>query len=190
MKTCQDRKYVEMMKYGLRVEDKRPVPFKPADPRVFDDGEEDWEREAIIKTSYDPKKRASELPVLRKLEGATKGQRKEFRASEKARHEGLEGENVGIFGSLRRPKVDGRDIARDGAFVGSRMTGVVSNGGIQQLSRGLGIKKVVGNQLMFGGELGGRGSARGVHTGAEGAEGEVVCGRGRGGKGRGRIMWG
>ena len=41
LQTCQDRKFVEMMKYGLRLEDKKPVPFNP-DPRVVDDEEEDW----------------------------------------------------------------------------------------------------------------------------------------------------
>ena len=126
LQTCKDRKLVEKMKYGLRLEDKKPAPFKP-DARVVDDEEEDWEREAIIKTSYDPKKKASELPVLGKLEGATKGQRKEFRAAEKARHEGLDGESVGRIGSLRRPKVEGRDTPRDVAFVGTRMIGVGSN---------------------------------------------------------------
>ena len=178
-----------MMKYGLRLEDKKPSPFYP-DPRVVDDEEEDWEREAIIKTSYDPKKKASELPVLRKLEGATKGQRKEFRASEKARHEGLDGENVGRIGSLRRPKVDGRDSVRDVTFVGTRMIGDGSNGGNQQLGRGSGIKTAVRSQQMIGGEQGGRVSAQGVHTGAGCVGGELVCGRGRGGKGRGRVVWG
>ena len=186
LQTCPDRKLVEKMKYELRLEDKKPAPFKPADHGALDDEEEDWEREAIIKTSYDPKKKSSELPVLRKLEGATKGQRKEFRANERARHESLDSENVGKIGSLRRPKVDGRASARDGA--GSRMISVGSNGSNQQLGRGSGIKIGVRSQQMFGGEQGGRGSARAVHTGAGGVDSEVMCGRG--GKGRGRIVWG
>ena len=126
--------------------------------------------------------------MLRKLEGATKSQRKEFRATEKARHEGLDGESVGRIGSLRRPKVEGRGSARNVTFAGSRMNGVGSNGSNQQLGRGSGIKIGVRSQQMFGGEQGGRGSARAVHTGARGVGSEVVCGRG--GKGRGRIVWG
>ena len=30
LQTCQDRKFIEMMKYGLRLEEKKQVPFKPA----------------------------------------------------------------------------------------------------------------------------------------------------------------
>ena len=70
------------------------------------------------------------------------------------------------------------------------MIGEGSNGGNQQLGRGSGIKTAVRSKEMFDGEQGGRGSARGVHTGAGGVGGSVVCGRGRGGKGRGRAVWG
>jgi len=184
LQTCPDRKFVEMMKYGLRLEEKRQVPFKPATRVQDDDDEEDWEKEAIIKTSYDPRKKASELPVLRKLEGATKGQRKEFRAHEKVRHEGLDSESVGRMGYLRRPKVDGR--ARDDGFGGARLR-VVGRGENQPLGRGSVITVARSSQQVVGGEQG-RGGARGVHIGAE--DGEVVCGRGRGGKGRGRVVWG
>ena len=40
-----------MMKYGLRIEEKKQVPFKLA-TRDLDDDDEDWEKEATIKTSY------------------------------------------------------------------------------------------------------------------------------------------
>ena len=52
LQTCPDRnELVEKMKNELRLEDKKPAPFKP-DGRVGDDEEEDWEREANIKTSH------------------------------------------------------------------------------------------------------------------------------------------
>ena len=70
------------------------------------------------------------------------------------------------------------------------MIGEGSNGGNQQLGRGLGIKTAVRSQEMIDGEQGGRVSAQGVHTGAGVVGGKVVCGRGRGGKGRGRVVWG
>jgi len=186
LQTCQDRKFVEMIKYGLRLEDKKQVPFKPA-TRVQDDEEEDWEKEANIKTSYDPRKKASQLPVLRKLEGATKCQRKEFRAHEKERHESLDSESVGRIGCLRRPKVDGPDSARDGGLGGSRMRGVERSVN-QQLVRGSAITVARGSQQVVGGEQG-RGGAQGVHVVAEDGV-VVVSGRGRVGKGRGRVVWG
>merc|ERR1719516_666253 len=74
---------------GMRDCEKKSS-INPSRPELNDD--EDWEKEAIIKTSYDPKKRASQMPVLMKLEGATPYQRKEFRAKEKLRHEVLERE--------------------------------------------------------------------------------------------------
>ena len=119
--------------------------------------------------------------MLRKLDGATKAQRKEFRAHEKVRHEGLDSESVGRIGCLRRPKVDGRDSARDEDFGGARMRGVGRSGGNQSLGRGsVSTVEVCGQQ--------GSGSARGMHTGAK--DDDVVIGRGKSGKGRGRIAWG
>ena len=187
LQTCQDRKFIEMMKYGLRLEEKKQVPFKPATRVLDEDDEEDWEKEAIIKTSYDPRKKASQLPVLRKLEGATKCQRKEFRAHEKERHESLDSESVGKIGCLRRPKVDVPDSARDGDFGGARMRGVGRSVN-QQLVRGSAITVARSSQQVASGEQG-SGGAQGVLVEAEGGE-VVVCGRGRVGKGRGRVVWG
>ena len=87
LQTCPDRKLVEVQKYELRDVEKRKTHYKPARKELDDD--EDWEKEAIVKHSYDSKKKASQLPVLMKLEGATPSQRKEFRAKEKVRHEEL-----------------------------------------------------------------------------------------------------
>jgi len=52
--------------------------------------EENWEKEATVKQSYDPKKKASKAPVLRYVQGATPSQRKEFRAKEKVRLETMQ----------------------------------------------------------------------------------------------------
>jgi len=52
--------------------------------------EEDWEKEATVKQSYDPKKKASKTNVLRYVQGATPSQRKEFRAKEKMRLENMQ----------------------------------------------------------------------------------------------------
>ena len=105
LQTCPDRKLVEVQKYELRDVEKRKTHYKPARKELDDD--EDWEKEAIVKHSYDPKKKASQLPVLMKLEGATPSQRKEFRAKEKVRHEELAREvGMGIESVLRRPLVN------------------------------------------------------------------------------------
>ena len=59
-----------------------------------------------MKHSYYPRKKASQLPVLMKLEGATPSQRKEFRAKEKVRHDELARVvGMGIESVLRRPLV-------------------------------------------------------------------------------------
>jgi len=55
-----------------------------------DDMEENWEKEATVKQSYDPKKKAIKAPVLRYVQGATPSQRKEFRAKEKVRLETMQ----------------------------------------------------------------------------------------------------
>ena len=63
--------------------------------------EENWEKEATVKQSYDPSKKATKAPVLRNLQGATPSQRKEFRAKEKVRIETLQ---VGLDDSMNMPK--------------------------------------------------------------------------------------
>ena len=67
---CEDRKLVEMTKSQLRVETNKSVPFTPA-TREAQDEEDDREVEATITTTYDPSKKASQMPVLWKLAGAT-----------------------------------------------------------------------------------------------------------------------
>jgi len=88
---CPDRKIVEMAKYSWALDKEHGNLSRPKISHVnrernplLDDGE-DWEKEATIKVSYDPKKKATEKNVLRKLEGATPSQRNEFRANERYR---------------------------------------------------------------------------------------------------------
>jgi len=96
--TCSDRKFVELTKYSYALE--RPgqhgnLTLPPPSIVQWGNsglgvGEEDWEKEATVKQSYDPKKKASKTPVLRNLQGATPSQRKEFRAQEKIRIDNLQ----------------------------------------------------------------------------------------------------
>ena len=118
MENCPDRKLVEMAKYQLRVGEKNTQNMKECH-RETQIGEENWEIEASIKTSYDPSKKASQMPVLRKLEGATPSQRKEFRASEKLRLEAMVNGGMENNAGLRRPRLLSNSIA-------GRMEGVKS----------------------------------------------------------------
>jgi len=96
--TCPDRKIVELAKYSWAMD--RPshhgnLSMPPPSNinwgnSVTGGMEENWEKEATVKQSYDPSKKATKTPVLRNLQGATQSQRKEFRAKEKVRIETLQ----------------------------------------------------------------------------------------------------
>jgi len=91
MKTCSDRKVVEMEKYSWSMQQPRQhgnlqMPVRAELPP----SEEDWELEATVTRSYDPKAKAEKMKVLRKIEGATPSERKVFRAMERARLDLLE----------------------------------------------------------------------------------------------------
>ena len=47
--------------------------------------DEDWEAEATITKSYDPSKKTQNRSILRKKEGATPSERREFRKNERIR---------------------------------------------------------------------------------------------------------
>jgi len=105
---CQDRRVVEQ---DMRVigDGRHPV-ILPVTPGELPPSDEDWEREAIVVRSYDPAARARERCVLRKLEGATRSERKEFRALERHRLEALEKSKSAtesgdgsVQGPVRRP---------------------------------------------------------------------------------------
>lgn len=88
MSVCSDRKMVEMEKYNWSshpVQQQgnltRPSPVVAELPPC----EEDWEKEATVRKSYDPIAKAKQTNVLRKPEGATPSQRREFRAQERER---------------------------------------------------------------------------------------------------------
>ena len=66
--------------------------YPPQDPETENNNaaeEESWEND-LVKSSYDPSKAAEGKAVLRKIEGATPSQRKEFRRREKERHDALQ----------------------------------------------------------------------------------------------------
>jgi len=83
----------------------------PPSPRwgntATDDMEENWEKEATVKQSYDPKKKASNAPVLRYVQGATPSQRKEFRAKEKVRLETMQ--QGGLNDSMNTSRDNSKD---------------------------------------------------------------------------------
>eukprot|EP00092_Neocalanus_flemingeri_P031565 GFUD01034276.1.p1 GENE.GFUD01034276.1~~GFUD01034276.1.p1 ORF type:complete len:315 (+),score=112.78 GFUD01034276.1:87-1031(+) len=106
--TCSDRKIVELAKYSWAMD--RPGQHgnlsMPPPSNIHwgnsDMGmEENWEKEATVKQSYDPSKKASTAPVIRNLQGATPSQRKEFRAKEKVRIETLQ---AGLEDSVSRSR--------------------------------------------------------------------------------------
>jgi len=65
-----------------------------------DPKEEDWESEMVGVTPYDPTKKAMEKNVLRYIQGATKSERRAFRADERERHAKLEAEQKSAAASL------------------------------------------------------------------------------------------
>jgi len=113
---CHDRRVVEQ---DMHIIGKRPV-ILPVIPGELPPSDEDWEREAVVVRSYDPAAKARERCVLRKLEGATRSERKEFRALEYQRIKALESKMSAPTGAPsglnRRPTLSlagnrgGRDI--------------------------------------------------------------------------------
>jgi len=128
---CHDRRVVEQ---DMHIIGKRPV-ILPVIPGELPPSEEDWEREAVVVRSYDPAAKARERCVLRKLEGATRSERKEFRALEYQRIKALESKMSAPTGALsgqsRRPTLSlagnrgGRDILplrRPSSFAQAELT--------------------------------------------------------------------
>jgi len=90
MKTCSDRKVVEMEKYSWSMQQPKQHGHLKLPVRAeLPPSEEDWESEATVTRSYDPRAKAEKMQVLRKIEGATPSERREFRALERHRHEVL-----------------------------------------------------------------------------------------------------
>ena len=78
------------MKYEVRIISKPPVaPAVDVYKRIHGDDDEDWDAEATIKESYNPYKMTASKQVLRKIEGATESERREFRDQEKRRLDDL-----------------------------------------------------------------------------------------------------
>jgi len=90
---CPDRAGVEaeLYHFGDVHPAVRPVPVPAArGPRAADQRAEDWEKEANVKKTYDARKASTKKTVMRKIEGATPSERREFREKEKQRHARLE----------------------------------------------------------------------------------------------------
>lgn len=144
---CADRKIVEAARYKWASEpektngatvrrDLEAMRSRTEPPRVSDHlGEEDWEKEATVAISYDPSKKCKETTVLRKLQGATPSQRKEFREKEKIRHEMLKedearkvlqpGSNLGkresFLQPLRRPSFASNPVEGGGHLLAAHL---------------------------------------------------------------------
>jgi len=85
LSTCGDRKSVELQKY---TEQEKPL-LGSTLPNVTHNNTdipntENWELETVTGT-YNPSAKAATMQVLRKIEGATPSQRKEFRINERDR---------------------------------------------------------------------------------------------------------
>lgn len=103
--TCPDRKMVELTKYSYASSSKisdinppqislsRNVNDSASSSTAFNLMDENWEKEATVRYTYDPKKKASNSSVLRYIQGATPSERSEFRAQEKIRLNNLEANN-------------------------------------------------------------------------------------------------
>lgn len=93
---CPDRRIVELDKYSWAVEDSQhgylKLPAESSSTRILQDLEvEDWEREISGSgmKSYNPQEKCEKTGVIRKLQGATRSERKKFSAAERTRHEQL-----------------------------------------------------------------------------------------------------
>jgi len=108
MKTCSDRKVVEMEKYSWSMQKPKQHGHLKLPVRAeLPPSEEDWESEATVTRSYDPRAKAEKMQVLRKIEGATPSQRKEFRALERHRHEELNEKNKQGLASTMTDNISG-----------------------------------------------------------------------------------
>jgi len=92
---CPDRRIVELDKYSWAVEDSQhgylKLPPESSSNRIHDLEVEDWERDirgSRVK-SYDPQEKCEKTGVIRKLQGATRSERKKFSVAERIRHEQL-----------------------------------------------------------------------------------------------------
>jgi len=85
LSTCGDRKSVELQKF---VEQEKPLLGSTLPNVTYNNTDipntENWELETVTGT-YDPSAKAATMQVLRKIEGATPSQRKEFRMMERDR---------------------------------------------------------------------------------------------------------
>lgn len=95
-KNCPDAQ--RFMSYQLQYK-VRKFPQPVSSNRVIispASDEEDWEKEATVKESYNPYKMTASKQVLRKIEGATESERREFRDKEKVRLYELEKKSAGL----------------------------------------------------------------------------------------------
>ena len=167
--TCSDRKIVELAKYSWamdRAGQHGNLSMPPPSTIQWGNSgmgemDENWEKEATVKQSYDPSLKASKAPVLRNLQGATPSQRKEFRAKERIRIETLQAgledsmsvsrENQkeeektvikpgmvrrdSAMGPLRRPTIgsqpDGASSSRPGSVTSALLAAHLGRGGGQ-----------------------------------------------------------
>jgi len=121
--TCSDRKIVELSKYSWAMDRpgyhgnlSMPPPSKVqwGNGNDAEDGmEENWEKEATVKQSYDPKKTASKANVLRYVQGATPSQRKEFRAKEKVRLETMQQGGLDDSMNISRDTDKSREVNKE-----------------------------------------------------------------------------
>jgi len=88
-KNCESAKQIAYLMSAPMPSSSFNAPVSNAVPDMGID-DEDWEAEATITKSYDPSKKTQNRSILRKKEGATPSERREFRKNERIRLEELE----------------------------------------------------------------------------------------------------
>jgi len=118
MANCCDRKIVELAKYNWQLDNPGfhgncDPPFgssanrpQSKDPQDFMTDLEDWVSSGTRIDSYNPQKHCEKLDVLRRLQGATRSERKKFSAAEKIRHEELLSQKVSRQSILSQAEED------------------------------------------------------------------------------------
>ena len=148
--------------------------------RALQEEEEDWEKEAVVKESYNPIMATEKKLVVRKFEGATPAQRKEFRKRERERIQKLEKDQE-MMKLFKQPEKKGKS--------GILLKKVSEEKYRYEFpSENDEAMKVENQEMTKEDKKGNYDEASKVAGVREGLEKMNIKGRGRG-KGRGRISW-
>ena len=153
--------------------------------RALQEEEEDWEKEAVVKESYNPIMATEKKLVVRKFEGATPAQRKEFRKRERERIQKLEKDQE-MMKLFKQPEKKGKSgiLLKKVSEEKYRYEFPSENDEATEIEKSEEDQEMT-KQDKKGNYYEATKVAEGVR---EGLEKMNIKGRGRG-KGRGRISW-